>query len=115
MQRCHAKHALAGQLERRHLNHHRQCFDHKYATHDDEHDLLPADHRNQTQRAAERQCADVAHEDFCRIRVEPKERQPRAGDGAAEHRKFTGTGDVRYTKVGGKNFVAGDIGKDGQR
>ncbi|MNY79005.1 hypothetical protein D3C86_2194680 [compost metagenome] len=77
MQRRHAEDASTCSitslrvLEPRHLDHHRQGFDHEDTAHDEQHDLLAHDDRDRAQSAAQRECADIAHEDLRRIRVEP--------------------------------------------
>ena len=114
MQRCHAENAFSGELETGDLNHYRERFDNEYTAHDDEHDFLTADDGDQTQRATKCQRPYIAHEDFCRIRVEPEKRQARAGNGAAENGELAGTGNVRHAEVGGKNFIACYVGKDGK-
>ena len=95
--RRHPEDALAGELERRHLDHHRQRLDDEHAAHDEQHDLLAHDHGDRAERGAERERADVAHEHLGRIGVEPEEAQARAGDRAADHRELAGARDVAET------------------
>ena len=77
MQRRHAENALAGQLERRHLQDHRNGFHHEHAAHDQEHQLLACDHRHHTQGRAQCEGSDVAHEHLGGISVEPQETRDR--------------------------------------
>ena len=64
-----------------------------------EHDLLARDDGDGAERAAERQRADVAHEDLRRVGVEPQEGQARAGHRGAEDQQLAGAGDVREQQV----------------
>src|SRR5690606_13528978 len=48
--RRHAEHPLAGQLEGGNLNHHREGFHDEHPTHDEQHDLLADNHRDGAQR-----------------------------------------------------------------
>ena len=68
--RRHAKHAAPGQFEGSHLDDHRQGFHHEHTAHDEQHDFLANDHRDGAQGCAQRQCADVAHEDLRGVGVE---------------------------------------------
>src|SRR5579862_5141677 len=52
VQRRHAKDALAGQLERSHLDDHGERLDHEHAAHDQQHDLLSHDERDHPERRA---------------------------------------------------------------
>ena len=113
--RRHSEHALAGELERRDLHHHRQRLDDEYAAHDQQHDLLAHDHGDRAERRAEAERTHVAHEHFGRIRVEPEEAQARAGDRAADHRKLAGARDVGKLQVLREDGVSGDVGEDAER
>ena len=99
--RRHAEDALAGQFERRHLQNDRHGFQHENAAHDEKYDFVAGDHRHHAQRRAERQCADIAHEDLRGIGVEPQEAEPRAGNAAAENRQLAAAGNVRDMQVVG--------------
>ena len=57
------------------------------------------EHREHAERAAERQRADVAHEDRGRVGVEPEEADAGADHRAAEDRQLAGAGDVRDVQV----------------
>src|SRR6266436_1922071 len=88
MQRRHLEDAAANSagalrhLEHRNLQHHRQSLDHEYASHHQQHEFLFGQHGNRADRAAYRQAADVAHENFRGRRVKPEEAQAGAGHGA---------------------------------
>ena len=73
------------------------------------------DHRDGAERGAERQCADVAHEHFGRVRVEPEEAEPGADHGAAEHRELARAGDVGEQQVLRVDRVAGHVHEDPER
>ena len=99
MNRRHAEYALAGQLERRHLDHHRQRLDDEDTTHDREHDFLANDDGYDTESRTECQCTDIAHEHLRRIGVEPEKAEPGAGKCGAENEDFPGTGNVGNAEV----------------
>ena len=107
--------ALLGELEPADLQHHRQRLDDEDAAHDAEHDLLPRDDRDRAERAAERQRADVAHEDLRRMGVEPQEGEAGAGHRRAEHQQLAGPRDVRNQQVAAEDRIAGDVGEDAER
>eukprot|EP01022_Parablepharisma_sp_SALTPOND_P026954 TRINITY_DN652_c1_g3_i1.p2 TRINITY_DN652_c1_g3~~TRINITY_DN652_c1_g3_i1.p2 ORF type:complete len:1102 (+),score=458.93 TRINITY_DN652_c1_g3_i1:51019-54324(+) len=121
VQRRHQQDATAGAetlfriLEIGHLDHHRQRLHHEDAAHDEQHDLLAHDHRDGAQRAAQRQRADVAHEDLRRIGVVPEEGQARAAHGATEDQQLASTGDVRDEQVLGIAGATGQVGEQAQR
>ena len=65
--------------------------------------------------AAQRQGANVAHENFCRMRVVPEESNAGADHGPAENGQF---GDLRHLlqfQVFGKDGVSAEICEDGER
>ena len=115
MQRRHAEDALAGKLERCHLQHHRHRLHHEHAAHDEQHDLLAHRHRHRAERRAQRQRADVAHEHHGGIGVEPQETESGADDGAAENQHLASAGDVGKPEVGGEIEMAHDVGEHAQR
>ena len=112
--RRHAEHPLAGQLERRHLNDHRQGLDHEEAADDDEHDLVLDRDRNGTDEAAERERPRVAHEDLRRRRVEPEEADTGPDDGAADDRQLARLRHVVDAEIGGEEQVAGEISDEAE-
>src|SRR5579863_5816027 len=61
--RRHLEDALAGELERHHLDDHRHRLEHEQAADHGENDLVLGGHRDGADHAAERQRAGVAHED----------------------------------------------------
>src|SRR5712664_2144374 len=109
MDRRHPEHALAGELERHHLHNHRDRFQHEQSADHREHDLVFDRDRDRAEHAAKRQRSGVAHEDRCRRRVEPQESQSRTQHRAAQHREFTGAGDVVDLQVIREHGVADEI------
>ena len=97
--RRHAEHALAGELERGDLHHHRQGLDHEHAAHDEEHDFLAHDDGDDAERGAQRQRADVAHEDLGRVGVEPEEGEAGPRHRGAEDRQFASARHEGHAKV----------------
>jgi hypothetical protein len=98
-----------------HLRRHRQRFGDEDAPHDRQHDFLADDDGDRAERSAERQRADIAHEHFRRIGVEPQETEPGAGHCAEQDGQLAGARDVGQEQVLGEDRVAGDVGEDGQR
>jgi hypothetical protein len=86
-------------LEVGHLGHHRERLDDEDAAHHREHDLLARDDGDRAERAAERERADVAHEDLRRMRVEPQEGQPAPASAEQKISSFARAGDVREDQV----------------
>ncbi len=115
MDRRHAEDAFAGELEARHLQHHRDGFHHEHAAHHQQHDFLAHDHRNATECGTHRQRADVTHEHLRRIRVEPQEPEPRASQCTAEDRQLARARDRGNAEVLGKHLIAGQIREHAER
>src|SRR5215216_5828086 len=109
--RRHLEHALAGELEGRDLDHDRRRLHHEDATDDDEQQLLLDQDGDRADRAAERERADITHEDFGGVRVVPKEAETRADQRAAEDRHFTSRRKSDQIEVGSELRVARDVGK----
>ena len=65
-------------------------------------------------RAADRQAASIAHEDFGRMRVEPKKADRCTHQRRAEHRQFAGPGKVKHIEVGGDVHPAEQVGEHGK-
>ncbi|KAI3478036.1 hypothetical protein L1887_60088 [Cichorium endivia] len=112
--RRHAEHALAGQLERRDLDDHRQGLHDEHATHDEQDDFLAHDHGDGAQRGTQCQGTDVAHEDLGRIGVEPQEAEAGADQRAAEHDQLARARYVRDQQVFGEFHVARQVAEDAQ-
>ncbi len=55
VQRCHQENALAGKLERSHLQNDRQGFHNEQAAGDCQHQFMPRGHRHRPQGTAKRQ------------------------------------------------------------
>ena len=121
VQRCHPENPLAdavtplGVLEVAHLQHHRDGFGHKDATHDEKHDFLAHDDRDRAERAAQRQRADITHEDLRGIGVEPEKGQTGTGNGAAKDDQLSCSGHIRNQQIFRKHRIAGHIGEQAER
>src|SRR3990167_840689 len=115
MDRRHAEHALAGQLEGGDLNHHRQGLHDEHAAHDEQDDFLADDHRNGAQRGAQRQGADVTHKDLCGVGVEPQKAQTGTDQRRAEHDQLARARHIRDQQVFGELHVARQVAEDPQR
>ena len=111
VQRCHAEDPLAARLERHHLYHHGKRFRDKDAAHQRKDEFLADGDGHGSQRRAERERADIAHENQRRVRVVPEKTQPRARNGRAEHRHFTDTGQHRLVQIARVVRAAGNVGK----
>src|SRR6476660_3210873 len=112
--RRHAKHALAGQLERKHSHYHRHGLQHEQSAHHREHDLMLGGDRNRADHTAERERSGVAHEDRGGRRVEPQESQSGTDHGSAQHRQFAGARDVVDVEVVREERVAREIGDEAE-
>src|SRR5579862_491668 len=110
--RRHAEDALPPQLERHHLADHRQRLDDEDAADDQQHELLARDERDDPERRAECERADVAHEHLRRVGVEPEEAEARRRERAAEDRELARARDVRDLEVLGDLRVARGVGED---
>ena len=116
VQRRHAEDPLAtGEFEIEHLRRHGQGFGDKHAAHDRQHDFLTNDDGHSAECAAQRQRTDVAHEDFCRISVEPQETEPGPGHRTKEDAQLASARHVGHEQVLGIDGIAGNVGEDGQR
>ena len=80
-----------------------------------QHDLLAGEHGDHTERGAERERPDIAHEDLCGIGVEPEKSEAGPDDRAAQHDDLADTADVRKSEVAGNGRVTGDVGEDSER
>src|SRR6202023_1714176 len=107
--RRHAKHTLAGRLERRDLYDHRQCLEHEDAADDHEKELLLDQDRDRAKRGPKRKRSDITHEDFGWVRVVPKEAERRADERAAENRQLGDRGEMNQQQGVGKYTVADDV------
>src|SRR5207247_7902138 len=101
MNRRHAKNALAAQLERTHLQNDRERFHDKYSAHEKKQYLLLDDDGDGPERSAQRQRADVSHENLRRMRVVPEETQRRAYQRPTKHRELADSGDVLNIEIRG--------------
>ena len=90
----HAEDALTAQFERAHLQNHGKCFDDENATDEKEQDFLLDDDRDGAQCSAQRLRANVAHEDFCGMRVVPEETERSSDQRAAENGELADTRNV---------------------
>src|SRR4029077_4228260 len=82
----HPEDALAAQFERAHLQNHGKRFDDEDTADEKEQDFLLDDDRDGAQRSAQRQRANVAHEDFGGMRVVPEKSERCPDERAAEYR-----------------------------
>src|ERR1700731_156662 len=82
----HAEDALAAQFERAHLQNHGKCFNNEDTADEKEQDFLLDDHCDGSQRSAQRQGANVAHEDFGGMRVVPEKPERCPDERSAEYR-----------------------------
>ena len=94
----------------------RRGLDHEDAADDDEDEFLLDEERDGAERAAERERADVAHEDVGGIRVVPEEPEARADQRAAEDRQLADQRRHRGSwQVLGEHAMAADVGQRGER
>jgi len=103
VQRRHAKDPLTRELERSDLQHHRQSLDDEHPAHDEQHDLLAYDDSNGSQRRAERERTDIAHEYFRRISVEPEKRKPGSRQRSAKNGELARPWNVGEREVLGEH------------
>ena len=68
------------------------------------------EHRDNPQRAAQRQRSRIAHEDLRRMTIEPKKAEPRADHRQANDRQLARARDVGHLKIAGRAEVAREIG-----
>src|SRR5580693_426565 len=106
----HEENALARELERTHLNHHAHRLEEEDAAENAAQELVLREDGAHPEPAAERKRADVPHEDLRRIRVVPKEANPRPDDRPAENAQFADAGDGRNIEVAGDDETLGHIG-----
>ena len=77
--------------------------------------FLLDENRDGTERASQRERPDIAHEDFGRVRVVPKESEARADERPAENRQLGGLRKMNEEQVLGKNTMACDIRQGRER
>src|SRR5579859_3347435 len=111
----HAKDALAPQLERADLQDHRERLNDKDAANEKQKNFLLDDDGDGAERSAERERADIAHEDFRGMRVVPKEAERRAYERSAKYRQFSDSRDVLDLEIRRPTRVAADIGQHRKR
>ena len=115
MQRRHLEDPLAGQLERPDLEDHGEGLEDEHTAHNRQQQFLLDENRNGSERAAERERPDIAHEDLRGIGVVPKEPEARADERSAENRQLGGLGKVHEQQVLGEDAMACDVGKRRER
>ena len=115
VQRSHAEHPLAGELERTHLDDDRERFQNEHAADGEQQNFLLDDDRNGAEGAAESQRADVAHEHFRGMCVVPEKTERSADQRAAEDHEFAGVGNFGDVEIIGEARVAGKISEHGER
>src|SRR5579859_796132 len=111
----HAKDALAAQLERADLQDHRERLNDKDAANEKQKNFLLDDDGDGAERSAERERADIAHEDFREVRVVPEEAERRAHERSAKYRQFSDSRDVLDLEIRRPTRVAADIGQHRER
>src|SRR3984885_3551235 len=109
MQRRHAKNPLPSQLERAYLQNHRHRLDNENPAHKKQQNLLLDNHCDRSQRPAKRQRADIAHKNFRRMRVVPKESERRPDQRAAKHRQLRHARSERDIEICRPSIIAADI------
>ncbi len=112
---CHQEDPFPSRFERHDLEDDRNRLDHEDAAHQEQQQLVFADHRDGPQRRAQRQGAHIAHEHGGRIGVEPEESEAGPEDGRGEHREFSRPFDIRDQQILGRNPVSDHVGHDGVR
>src|SRR5207237_9629379 len=90
MQLQHCENATAGELKTQHLHNDRDGFDYKNATDNGEQKLLLTTNRDHSDHPADGERAGIAHEDFGRMTIEPKESESGADKRSANHGELTG-------------------------
>src|SRR5216683_4881554 len=113
--RSHKEDPLAAQLERAHLQNHRERFHDKDSPHEKEQDLLLDDHGDHAERPSQRERADVAHENLRGMRVVPKKTERGTDERAAENRQFADARDVLNLEIGRPAGIAADVGQHRER
>src|SRR5260221_10936374 len=113
--RRHAKNSFPAQLERPHLQNHRERFQHEHSANKHQQHFLLDDHRNSSQRAAQRQRPHIAHKHFRGMRVIPKKSKRRAHQRPAENRQFADARDVLDLQISRPAKVAAHIRQNRHR
>src|SRR5229473_5093771 len=113
--RSHKEDPLAAQLERAHLQNHRERFHDKDSPYEKEQDLLLDDHGDHAERPSQRERADVAHENLRGMRVVPKKTERGTDERAAENRQFADARDVLNLEIGRPAGIAADVGQHRER
>src|SRR6267143_1084726 len=110
----HPENALAAQLERAHLQNHRNGFQHKNAANEEQQNLLLDDDRDHAERPAQRERPHISHENLRGMRVVPEKAERRANERTAEHRQLADLRDVLNVEVGRPAVVATDVWQHGE-
>src|SRR5579859_7581594 len=114
MNRRHTENPLAAQLKRANLQNDRERFDHKNAADEKQQDFLLDDDGDDPKGSAERQRADIAHEDFSGMSVVPEKTERSANQRAAKDRQFADARNVLNVEVSRPARVAADVSEYGQ-
>src|SRR5262249_50949287 len=112
--RRHAKDAFAAKLERANLQNDAKRFNDENAADEEEQDFLLDDNGDDTERAAEGERTDIAHEYFCGMGVIPEKTEGRTNERAAKNGQFADARDVLNLEIVCPAIVAADVGKDGE-
>src|SRR5256885_5038765 len=115
MDRRHAKDSFTAQFEGADLQDDAERFDDEDATDEKQQNFLLDNDRDNSDRAAEGERTDVAHEHFGGMRVVPKKAERSADERAAKNGKFTDARDVLNFQIVRPAVVAADISEHGER
>src|SRR5882724_3711143 len=115
MDRRHAKDSLAAQFEGADLQDDAERFDDEDATDEKQQNFLLDNDRDNSDRAAEGERTDIAHEHFGGMRVVPKKAERSADESAAKNGKFTDARDVLNFQIVRPAVVAADVSEHGER
>src|SRR5262249_31634349 len=88
MQRRHRKTSFPSEMETQHLQNDRERFEHEDTSDDRKQQFLFTTNRHHSDRATDRERAGVAHENSCRMTVEPKKTKTSANERRAKDRQF---------------------------
>ena len=110
--RRHLEDALLAKFETADLEDHRHCLHHEDAADDDQQELLLRANCRGAERTTDRERSGIAHENFRRVAVEPKETETRTGQRHQEHGKLADVKVVRDHKVFDRHeIVPGKVGE----
>src|SRR6187431_749725 len=106
MNRCHSENTLACEFERSDLQYDRYRFHNEHTAHNEKNNFMAHDNSDQTQRSAQRQCADIAHKNLRGIGVEPEKAKTCTNKRTTKNNQFPGAGHIRKIQIQCKFYVA---------